>query len=228
MPPVSSPGRSTAQRSLRHSVSAPRAALPPGHVPHADDLCPAQLAQLLYGNKRVGRVALRSAAPGGPVQRCCRWSSGSSRTASPSGLDLRPGCPALAAAAPHHARDRLEPTSSPDAWRLGQPLTLTMGHQRARPWGQPGAVPLDRCSHPLALILVRAQRSSCSPCPVTAGCQAPTTVAYNVLLLGGDSGAGRWGLPDSMTVASIDAETGRTVLISLPRNMQNFRSRRAR
>jgi LCP family protein required for cell wall assembly len=46
---------------------------------------------------------------------------------------------------------------------------------------------------------------------------------YNVLLLGGDSGAGRWGLrPDSMTVASIDADTGRTVLISLPRNMQNF------
>jgi LCP family protein required for cell wall assembly len=46
---------------------------------------------------------------------------------------------------------------------------------------------------------------------------------YNVLLLGGDSGAGRWGLrPDSMTIASIDAETGRTVLISLPRNMQNF------
>ena len=37
---------------------------------------------------------------------------------------------------------------------------------------------------------------------------------YNVLLLGGDSGAGRWGLrPDSMTVASIDAETGKTVLI---------------
>ena len=46
---------------------------------------------------------------------------------------------------------------------------------------------------------------------------------YNVLLLGGDSGADRWGLrPDSITVASIDAETGRTVLVSLPRNMQNF------
>ena len=46
---------------------------------------------------------------------------------------------------------------------------------------------------------------------------------YNVLLLGGDSGVDRWGLrPDSITVASIDAETGRTVLISLPRNMQNF------
>jgi LCP family protein required for cell wall assembly len=43
-----------------------------------------------------------------------------------------------------------------------------------------------------------------------------------VLLIGGDSGAGRWGLrPDSMTVASIDAESGRTVLVSLPRNMEN-------
>jgi LCP family protein required for cell wall assembly len=46
---------------------------------------------------------------------------------------------------------------------------------------------------------------------------------FNVLLAGGDSGAGRWGLrPDSMTIASIDAVTGRTVLIGLPRNMANF------
>lgn len=44
---------------------------------------------------------------------------------------------------------------------------------------------------------------------------------YNVLLLGGDAGKGREGLrPDSITVASIDAKTGRTVLFSLPRNMQ--------
>ncbi|MBU4187579.1 MAG: LCP family protein [Propionicimonas sp.] len=44
---------------------------------------------------------------------------------------------------------------------------------------------------------------------------------FNVLLLGGDAGADRTGLrPDSITVASIDAETGRTVLFSLPRNLQ--------
>lgn len=44
----------------------------------------------------------------------------------------------------------------------------------------------------------------------------------NVLLLGGDAGADRTGLrPDSMTVASIDVETGRTVLFSLPRNLQH-------
>lgn len=43
----------------------------------------------------------------------------------------------------------------------------------------------------------------------------------NVLLLGGDSGPTREGLrPDSIMVASIDAETGRTVLISLPRNLE--------
>jgi LCP family protein required for cell wall assembly len=46
---------------------------------------------------------------------------------------------------------------------------------------------------------------------------------YNVLLLGGDSGSDRWGLrPDSITVASIDAETGRTILFGLPRNLANF------
>jgi len=46
---------------------------------------------------------------------------------------------------------------------------------------------------------------------------------YNVLLLGGDSGADRWGLrPDSLTVASIDADTGKAILFGLPRNMMNF------
>ncbi len=45
---------------------------------------------------------------------------------------------------------------------------------------------------------------------------------YNILLMGGDAGKGRTGLrPDSMTVASVDAETGRTVLFSLPRNMED-------
>jgi len=45
---------------------------------------------------------------------------------------------------------------------------------------------------------------------------------YNVLLIGGDAGADRTGIrPDSMTVASVDAATGRTVLIGLPRNMQH-------
>jgi LCP family protein required for cell wall assembly len=46
---------------------------------------------------------------------------------------------------------------------------------------------------------------------------------YNVLLVGGDAGDGRWGLrTDSMTVASIDEDTGKTILFGLPRNMTRF------
>lgn len=45
---------------------------------------------------------------------------------------------------------------------------------------------------------------------------------YNILLMGGDAGADRVGRrPDSMTVASIDAQTGQAITISLPRNLQN-------
>jgi len=43
-----------------------------------------------------------------------------------------------------------------------------------------------------------------------------------VLLLGGDAGPDRVGTrPDSITLASIDESTGRTVLLSLPRNLEN-------
>jgi LCP family protein required for cell wall assembly len=45
---------------------------------------------------------------------------------------------------------------------------------------------------------------------------------YTVLLLGGDAGPDRVGTrPDSVTLASIDATTGRTVLFSLPRNLED-------
>ena len=46
----------------------------------------------------------------------------------------------------------------------------------------------------------------------------------NVLLLGGDGGYNRDGVrTDSMIMASIDTATGRTVLVSLPRNLQHAR-----
>ena len=44
---------------------------------------------------------------------------------------------------------------------------------------------------------------------------------YNILLLGGDSGEGRIGLrPDSLSVVSVDASTGQTAIIGVPRNME--------
>lgn len=50
----------------------------------------------------------------------------------------------------------------------------------------------------------------------------PVDGRYNILLMGGDAGADRVGLrPDSMTLVSIDAKSGRTALVSIPRNLQN-------
>jgi LCP family protein required for cell wall assembly len=110
-----------------------------------------------------------------------------------------------------------------DAWRLGQPLTLSLAHRRAAV-GVNGVLCLSIAASLLfGAHLAGVQRSFVLAMSGDGGVTGAQDGRYNVLLIGGDSGAGRWGLrPDSMTVASIDADTGRTVLISLPRNMQNF------
>lgn len=51
----------------------------------------------------------------------------------------------------------------------------------------------------------------------------PIDGRYNILLLGADTGADREGTrPDSISVVSIDAETGQAVTIGLPRDMKYF------
>ncbi len=51
----------------------------------------------------------------------------------------------------------------------------------------------------------------------------PIDGRYNVMVLGGDAGADRLGLrPDSISVMSIDAETGATSIIGVPRNLENI------
>ncbi|MFT4029053.1 MAG: LCP family protein [Protaetiibacter sp.] len=51
--------------------------------------------------------------------------------------------------------------------------------------------------------------------------QAPIDGRYNILLLGGDAGPDRDGMrPDSISVASVDAETGQVTLIGIPRNLE--------
>jgi len=50
----------------------------------------------------------------------------------------------------------------------------------------------------------------------------PVDGRYNILLLGGDAGADREGLrPDSITVVSVEAATGRATMIGLPRNLED-------
>ena len=69
--------------------------------------------------------------------------------------------------------------------------------------------------------MVSAQRDLMSTVFAGGGDKEVKQGRYNILLMGGDAGRNRVGLrPDSMTVASVDAETGRTVLVSLPRNLE--------
>ena len=56
-----------------------------------------------------------------------------------------------------------------------------------------------------------------------AGLKLPSDGRLNILLLGGDRGADRAGLrPDSISVMSFDALTGRLVTIGLPRTLEGF------
>lgn len=49
----------------------------------------------------------------------------------------------------------------------------------------------------------------------------PVDGRYNFMLLGGDAGADRDGLrPDSISVVSVEADTGKATIIGIPRNMQ--------
>ena len=110
-----------------------------------------------------------------------------------------------------------------DAWRLGQPLELRQ-RQRLAMVGLNGVLCFSVAGTLLfASHLVAVQRGFISAMFGDGVVSAAEHGRYNVLLLGGDSGADRWGLrPDSITVASIDQETGRTILFGLPRNMTGF------
>jgi LCP family protein required for cell wall assembly len=110
-----------------------------------------------------------------------------------------------------------------DAWRLGEPLGLRQ-KQRLAMVGLNGVLCFSVAGSLLfASHTVGVGRDLITTMFGDGVVTDSTNGRYNVLLLGGDSGADRWGLrPDSITVASIDEETGRTVLFGLPRNMQDF------
>ena len=51
--------------------------------------------------------------------------------------------------------------------------------------------------------------------------QEPVDGQYNVLLLGGDAGPDRQGMrPDSLSVVSVNADTGATTIVGVPRNFE--------
>jgi polyisoprenyl-teichoic acid--peptidoglycan teichoic acid transferase len=109
-----------------------------------------------------------------------------------------------------------------DAWRLGAPRLQTTGARR-------GIAVLTvllvvGTASPMLFAAKQASAGRALVSKVFGGNKESSVEGgrYNVLLLGGDAGSDRFGLrPDSMTLASIDADSGRTVLFSFPRNMQN-------
>jgi LCP family protein required for cell wall assembly len=178
-------------------------------------------AQLVYGNRRVGRIALRTwlavVVLGLVALVASYFWHGVAFWAGTNTMLLQGLRIALMALAVGWAYLFI------DAWRLGQPLTLQRQHRLAVV-GVNGFLCFSVAGALLfGAHVVGVQRDFMISMFGDGSAVGAHQGRYNVLLMGGDSGAGRWGLrPDSMTVASIDAETGKTVLISLPRNMQNF------
>ncbi|HKE69278.1 MAG TPA: LCP family protein [Nocardioidaceae bacterium] len=109
-----------------------------------------------------------------------------------------------------------------DAWRLGDPLRLRRAH-RAVMIGVNSTLCLVAGGVLLfSAHVVAVQRDFIQTVFGSGVASDPHDGRYNVLLLGGDSGKDRWGLrPDSITVASIDEDTGQTILFGIPRNLAN-------
>lgn len=71
-------------------------------------------------------------------------------------------------------------------------------------------------------FLVNSGRNAISSIFASGPNMEPVDGRYNFLLMGGDAGEDRAGRrPDSIVVISVDAKTGKAATISIPRNLQN-------
>jgi polyisoprenyl-teichoic acid--peptidoglycan teichoic acid transferase len=109
-----------------------------------------------------------------------------------------------------------------DAWRIADPLGLAR-KQRLMLTGLNGVACFAVTGALLfASHLVAVQRDFIATVFGDGVTSQAEHGRYNILLLGGDAGPRRVGLrPDSITVASVDEQTGRTVLLGLPRNLED-------
>lgn len=110
-----------------------------------------------------------------------------------------------------------------DAWRISRPPELARQHRLGFALLNLVLVALVAGGLIATSSIVNAQRDFVTSVFAGGGDAEEKEGRINVLLLGGDAGANRVGVrPDSINVASVDAETGRTVLFSLPRNMEDI------
>ena len=109
-----------------------------------------------------------------------------------------------------------------DAWRISRPPELARRHRLGFAMLSTALVFMVTGALFASASMVSSQRDFMGAVFAGGGDGHANAGRINVLLLGGDAGKDRVGLrPDSMTVASIDTDSGRTVLFSLPRNMED-------
>lgn len=177
-------------------------------------------AQLASGNKRLGRLAMRTYAVLWGQLLLFLLLLLVNRGAALALITARPVTVAISivvvAAGIGWALLTL------DAWRVSKPLELNAGHRRIFA-GTALILAFALTGGSIASANVMNTQADFFSTVFSGGGDTQTKAGrYNILLLGGDAGADRQGLrPDSITVASIDAETGHTVLLSLPRNLED-------
>ncbi|MFY0405868.1 LCP family protein [Solicola sp. PLA-1-18] len=177
-------------------------------------------AQLVLGNKRVGRIAIRCWLAAWTVLLVLVLLAMTSRSSLlsvfTSGSLLWVGRMLLIGAALGWV------VLFVDAWRLGAPLELRRPHRLAMTGVNSVLCFVTAGSLFFGAHVMAVQKSFMDDVFGQQTVSIAEQGRYNVLLLGADSGKGRVGLrPDSLMVASIDADTGRTVLVGLPRNLAN-------
>ena len=108
-----------------------------------------------------------------------------------------------------------------DAWRLAHPRRLTRGRAVVVVALNTAILLGVGTVSAYAWQVSGVQREVVQQVFTAEETNPPLEGRYNILLLGSDAGDNRFGLrPDSLTIVSIDATTGATVLVSLPRNLQ--------
>lgn len=107
-----------------------------------------------------------------------------------------------------------------DTWRLARPHALARGGRLVLTGTAGVAFLLVAAMVSTGMHLLDVQRDVVGNVFTAGPAVGEVDGRYNVLVLGGDAGEDREGLrPDSLTVASVDAETGQAVLVGIPRNL---------
>lgn len=112
-----------------------------------------------------------------------------------------------------------------DAWRLGRPASQPPATRR-RFAAATAVLMLLPASAAYAATSVSAGRSLLAEVFVSGAAAATSDGRYNILLLGGDSGAGREGTrPDSLQLVSVNAQSGRAATFGFARDTSNIHFR---